>query len=156
MKRNNILKEENTNKKIKLEMDKLNKTNNKCESNLPSPPKENNCTMKEYDLINNDNEKVAKILEYIFRNKNICIIDAIQNDLIDNINCVINTLYEKIENIKKRKFLKRNTERIIEYLDFLDLTSDERKLLIFFKFIFKYPTNYEQKNEIFNIIRKKK
>jgi len=107
MKRNNILKEENTNKKIKLEMDKLNKTNNKCESNLPSPPKENNCTMKEYDLINNDNEKVAKILEYIFRNKNICIIDAIQNDLIDNINCVINTLYEKIENIKKKENFKK-------------------------------------------------
>jgi len=40
-------------------------------------------------------------------------------------------------------------------MDFLDLTSDERKLLIFFKFIFKYPRNYEQTNEIFNIIRKK-
>jgi len=40
-------------------------------------------------------------------------------------------------------------------LNFLNLTSDERKLLIIFKFIFKYPTNYEQTNEIFNVVIKK-
>ena len=60
-----------------------------------------------------------------------------------------------MENIKKKKNLKRNTKRIIKYLNFLNLTSDERKLLIIFKFIFKYPTNYEQTNEIFNVVIKK-
>jgi len=69
MKKKCIFEEENTNKKIKLEIDKLNKTNIKCTSNLPSPPKECIYTMNEYDLINKENEEVAEVLEIFLKMK---------------------------------------------------------------------------------------
>jgi len=84
-------------------VDNLNKTSNNWVSNLPSPSNECNCTMKEYDLINKDNEKVAKTLEYILGNKNVCIMDAIQKGLKDSINSVICNLYEKNGKHKKKK-----------------------------------------------------
>jgi len=101
-----IFEEENANKKIKLEIDELNITNNNYTSNLPSPPKECIYTMYEYDLISKENEEVAKVLEYIFKNENIDIIDEIEKSLNNNIKWVINTLYDKIENIKRTEVLK--------------------------------------------------
>jgi len=166
-----IFEEENTNKKIKLEVDKLNKTNNNYTSNLPSPPKECIYTMNEYDLISKENEEVAKVLEYIFKNENINIIDEIEKSLNNNIKWVINTLYDKIENIKRTKVLKsifegqtnlpcKNyealTKRIInKYVDFTDLTTDERKVLMFFKLIFEFSSDYKQFKDIFKMTREK-
>ena len=162
-KRNIVLKDENTNKKIKLNLNKLNKTNNNCKSNLPSPPKECICTMNEYDDISKENEEVAQLLEFIFKNinknKNMCITDEIEKKLKNNIKFVVNSLYEKIEYIKKTKviestdksyYIKHNIKESItveEYLDFLDLNGDERKLLMFFKFLARNPLISENIND---------
>jgi len=58
-----IFKEENINKKIKFEMDKWNKTNNNCTSNLTFPPK--GCSILGI-IITSLIKKIRKLYNYYF------------------------------------------------------------------------------------------
>jgi len=100
-------------------------------------------------------------------------IGEIEKILNNNIILVINTLYDKIKDIKRTKDLdsffdgethysqyedeiNENRMKIIdEYVDFTDLNTDERKVLMFFKLIFEYSSDYTQYKEIFNIAEEK-